>query len=494
MELKIDLLLGADFYWNFVSERIIVGKLGPVAVQTSLGWVLSGRMEKGRGLSTKHTLASHVLAATVETEEEQGLDYLVQRFWKLDSVITPEENDLGVVEKFKESLIFDGSRYTVSLPWKQEIGVIPDNFSLLKRLRRNPKLLKQYDDIIKQQEIGGIVANVDPAQHEVGKVHYIPHREVLRDSDTNSLRIVYDGSAKVKDGISINDCLETGPCLLPKIFDILVRFRCFKYALTSDIKAACLNIRVNELERDFLRFLWFSDINKNEPAIVIKRLTSGLFGLNSSPFLLGMTINVHMNKYSETDEKVVEKLLRDIYMDDSITGAQTMNEDLELYSKSKRFMKEGGFSLVKWATIDEKLRQKIGSSEIDIFNETPCDKYEKERKVLGIKWNVREDTLGFSIGDVVKNALEHKFTSKRFIMKVIASIFDPIGILSPVTIKFKLILQEVFQLKRRWDEEIFGELSTKWEKTLKSVENIGPRCIPRNYFYGGELFDATSIE
>ena len=187
-----------------------------------------------------------------------------------DSVITPKENDLDVVEKFKESLIFDGSRYTLSLPWKQEIGVLPDNFllckgrlnSLLKRLRRNPKLLKQYDDITKQQEIGGIVENVDPAEHEVGKVHYIPHREVLRDSVTSSLRIVYDGSAKVKDGISINDCLETGPCLLSKISDILVRFRCFKYALTRDIKAACLNIRVNEIERDFLHFLWFSDINE----------------------------------------------------------------------------------------------------------------------------------------------------------------------------------------------------------------------------------------
>ena len=105
-------------------------------------------------------------------------------------------------------------------------------------------------------------------------------------------------------------------------------------------------------------------------------------------------------------------------MDDSITGAQMMNEALELYSKSKRFMKEGGFSLVKWDTNDEKLRQKIGSSEIDIFNETPCDKYKNERKVLGIKWNVREDTLEFSIGGVVKNALEHKFMSERFIMKV----------------------------------------------------------------------------
>ena len=169
-------------------------------------------------------------------------------------------------------------------------------------------LLKQYDDVIKQQEADGIVESVPSMEEEIGKVHYIPHREVVRDRETTRVRIVYDASAKVKDRISLNDCLETGPGLLPKIFEILVRFRCFKYALTSDIKSTFLNIRVKEEDRDFLRFVWATDIINSDPTFIIKRFTSVLFGLNSSPFLLGMTIIVHMSRHSETYKEVVKHL------------------------------------------------------------------------------------------------------------------------------------------------------------------------------------------
>ena len=87
---------------------------------------------------------------------------------------------------------------------------------------------------------------VEDTYHEPGKVHYIPHREVSREeSSTTKLRIVCDASARIKKG----------PCMLPNIFDIIIRFRCFKYAVTSDIKSAFLNIRVSDIDRDCLRFL-----------------------------------------------------------------------------------------------------------------------------------------------------------------------------------------------------------------------------------------------
>ena len=72
VESKIDILIGVDFYWSFVTDRIIMGKSGPVAVQTSLGWVLSGRMEKGRGLPSKHTLVTHVFTARNRGRSEAG--------------------------------------------------------------------------------------------------------------------------------------------------------------------------------------------------------------------------------------------------------------------------------------------------------------------------------------------------------------------------------------------------------------------------------------
>ena len=69
-----------------------MGKFGPVAVQPSFGWVLSGRMEKNRGISAMSTtVASHVMAIPVDAENNERLDHLVQKFWDLDSVISPVE-------------------------------------------------------------------------------------------------------------------------------------------------------------------------------------------------------------------------------------------------------------------------------------------------------------------------------------------------------------------------------------------------------------------
>ena len=101
-------------------------------------------------------------------------------------------------------------------------------------------------------------------------------------------------SSANKNGPSLNEFLKAGACLLPKILDILVRFRACKYGLTSDIKAAFLNIRDVEEDRDFLRFLWISNFVENEPEVVVKRFTSVVFGLNCSPFLLGATIKDHV--------------------------------------------------------------------------------------------------------------------------------------------------------------------------------------------------------
>ena len=107
--------------------------------------------------------------------------------------------------------------------------------------------------------------NVTP--RSPGTVHYIPHRAVIRnDRDTTKIRIAYDASTN-KNGPSLNESSETGPCLLPKIFDILVRFRVYEHGLTCDIKAAFLNIKNAEEDRDFLRFLWISNIEENDSEV-----------------------------------------------------------------------------------------------------------------------------------------------------------------------------------------------------------------------------------
>jgi len=126
------------------------------------------------------------------------------------------------------------------LPFKESHPIVPDNYqlsktrleSLLRRLKSKPEVLEHYDEVIQEQLEKSIIEPANMEQRKaVGKVHYLPHREVIRlDKDTTKLRVVYDASAK-RGGPSLNDCLYSGLPLTPMIFDIMERFR----ALTADI-------------------------------------------------------------------------------------------------------------------------------------------------------------------------------------------------------------------------------------------------------------------
>ena len=191
----------------------------------------------------------------------------------------------------------------MELPWKESHPVLPDNYQLsekrlkhlLTRLRKDPEILQEYDNVIKEQLKEGMVEVVDE-QHpgEIGKVHYLPHHAVIRrDKSTTKMRIVYDASAK-DNGPSLNDCLYTGPALAQNILDILLRFRCHKVALVGDIEKAFLMLPIQESDRDVLRFLWVDDIKNPNPKITALRFTRVVFGVSSSPFLLNATVKHHM--------------------------------------------------------------------------------------------------------------------------------------------------------------------------------------------------------
>jgi len=97
---------------------------------------------------------------------------------------------------------FNGDRYIVSLPFKEEHPVIPHNYLLtrnrltssLKRLKSKPEILQQCDTVIREQLNSGVVEMIDKSHEEQclpGTVHYIPHKEVVKeDRTTTKLQVV----------------------------------------------------------------------------------------------------------------------------------------------------------------------------------------------------------------------------------------------------------------------------------------------------------------
>ena len=314
---------------------------GPVVMQMKLGYVLSGPpSDEPTVASTAVNITStHILKAeAVPFPPEENLNEQLSHFWKLESIgVLPDEN--SVQDKFEETVTFTGKRYEVQLPWKEGHPMLPDNFDLsaahlhhlVRKLQTDKDLLREYDELIRNQVALEIVeevpANSNPA---TWKVHYIPHHPVIRrDKETTKVRIVYDASAR-KSGPSLNDCLHSGPSLIPKIMDILVRFRFHKVALVSDVEKAFHQVSIAPEDRDVLCFLWIDDVTSPAPRIVVYRFTRAVFGVNCSPFQLNASISHHIQRYSD-DPAFDERFLSSLYVDDFSGGANTTPEAYQLF-------------------------------------------------------------------------------------------------------------------------------------------------------------------
>jgi len=146
------------------------------------------------------------------------------------------------------------------------------------KLLKSPDLLHEYDTIIQDQLKQGIIEQVEKALDNTTRVdvlknrmiHYLPHHCVIRqDKQTTKLQIVYDGSAKMATDItSLNDSLQTGQNLIPKLFDVLIAFRWHLVAVTADIEKAFLMIGITPSDQDMLRFLWLQNPHDVESGLM----------------------------------------------------------------------------------------------------------------------------------------------------------------------------------------------------------------------------------
>lgn len=517
----IDLLIGSDYYWEFITGNVIKGNSGPVAVKSKLGWILSGVVEASESNHSQEVHSTNLIVHKSEVGlPEQCDDPLVgtlEKFWQTESIGICDTNEDAKpeFEIFLDDVQHDGERYNVKLPWKAGVEVLPDHYQLsvnranylLRRLKNNKELLAKYDHIIREQLETGVIEVVDPEEASHGKIHYMPHHGVIRENKaTTKIRIVYDGSAhEGDDHTSINSCLRQGPNLIPSLFDILLRFRFHQVGLVADIEKAFLMIGIDTADRDSLRFLWFQDVMTEEnPKLVEYRFCRLVFGLKPSPAILGATILHHLAQQEQQEAVCVLK--NSLYVDDLTTGEDTVTDAFKLYQSSKSIMASGGFNLRKWTSNSEELCNLIERSErgaqITVNttdrNQNQCvteddQSYTKSvvgsfatnsedlATILGVSWDTRSDMLLYDFEELRKYISTLPVT-KRSILKLAARVFDPLGFVTPFVIKVKVLFQELCADKSSWDDELSGEIKQKWNILVNELLVLRDVRIPRCYF------------
>ena len=353
--------------------------------------------------------------------------------------------------------------FCVGIPWKQNPKNLPSNketalrrlIGLSKRFKNDPKLFAAYSNEMKKFIDSGFIEVSRPSDTDL--CHYIPHHPVWHPRK-GSLRIVWDCA------VSLNDFIYEGPDLLNQLTDVLIRFRRFRYAVTSDIQKMYLNVKVPTQDRGALRVLWWPDNDMSKEPIEYQAAVH-IYGAKSSGFVANLCI--HSIAASTEDEKLSEVLLKDLYVDDQATSIQCENEAVALASDLTALLQKGGFHLTKFVSNSKAVNDSIPE------NEHGLGETKDNHSILGLKWNVLKDEL--AIPSSCQNV--SKAPTRRSLLSAAAQVYDPLGIVCPVLLPVKVMLQS--KTKLSWDDPDPDILKCfeDFNSVLKLVSEFSfPRC------------------
>lgn len=472
----IDVLLGAAEFSKIIKLGLIKGAVNtPIAQDTELGWIISGQADINKGCKQKIEILTMVTTAEI--------DQMLQKFFEI-SEINEERQQTEEEERcekhYKQTYRrLDNGRYVVKLPFRNnddvpDIGESRNNaiatlLQLEKRFHKQPELFAQYKAFIDEYiSLGHMKIATDKPN---GMVNYLPHHAVFKDSSTTKLRVVFDASRKTSNKKSLNDNLAIGPILQTDMTSLLIKWRKHRIVFTADIEKMYRQILIHEDHTELQRIVW-----RDSPKEKIKeyKLLTVTYGTASAPYLAIRTLQQLAKDEANAHPVASEIIMNDFYVDDVLSGADSINEAISKQIELKTALQKGGFNLRKWTSNNKEFLDTIPENDREIKFPQQIN-IDSTIKALGLNWNPLTDEFSFKI--IIK--LDSNAKTKRMLLSEIASLFDPIGWISPVIIKAKILLQELWILGKTWDEELPEYIQKEWQKIKEELSNLEKIKIPR---------------
>nr|CAI5825554.1 unnamed protein product [Callosobruchus analis] len=479
---EVDILLGAQEFWKIVCVgQMSLGASMPFLQNTRLGWIIAGTF----GIANQEESFSYL---TVDAEE--STNELVSKFWTLEEVKNDRVTSLGdqycekyFVDNFKRNS--DG-RIIVKIPFKEKLNELGQSrdiaikrfYSLERRLQKNEGLRQNYIEFMRDyQALDHMTEIADDPENPEG--YFIPHHAIIKQSSvTTKCRIVFDASCKTDSGLSLNDVQYIGPTLQNDLTDILLRFRTYKYVIAADVSKMYRQILIDASQRKYQKIFWRENPDSDLKCFQLNTVT---YGMASSPYLAVRSLKQLSQETVEISPIVSKVIDEDFYMDDLLTGANSESSLLEIQRGVTNVLAKSCLDLRKWMCSDPELIRRFEINEnleASILNLGEGE----NNKTLGICWNAVKDTMQYS----VRSKVDHcDVFSKRSILSSVCQIFDPLGLIGPVVITGKLIIQELWKLKISWDDAVPPEIKQRWitfERDLECLNNlrIPRRCLITN--------------
>ena len=356
---RIDILLGVDVLVDTPLDGWRIGPPdSPIIFETEFAWVLAGRLDSYN--SGRHIASHHASFVTG--------DDLLRKFWKIEEslksemALSPEER--SVVQYFKDNHHrTETGRFVVPLPKMPHAKPLGESRSQAIRrfltLERSLYSNSQFDpfNAVKEEyfEMGHAkpvpAADLEKLEQDA---FYLPMHVVRKES--SSTTEIRAASAKTSYGVSLNDTLLVGPTVHSTPIDVLLRFRFHSVALTMDVSRIYRAVELTSSDRDLHRFVWRCRLDK---PLQYYRMTRVTFGVSASSFTANMSVKQNTLDFALDYPQAVDAVENSFNIDDGLTGAESVEEAIELQGQLQDLFSRGGVLLRKWNSSKPTVLQHI---------------------------------------------------------------------------------------------------------------------------------------
>ncbi|XP_075210613.1 uncharacterized protein LOC142317967 [Lycorma delicatula] len=337
---NIDVHVGAQYFLNLIlPNKFVRNQHFPLIQETRLGCILAGNLPLN---VTRNNSASSFFIRN----DNKLLSKQIEKFWEVEEPILVKQtsHDNSICERnFIENTIRNkDGRFIVTLPRKSDNIKLGDSLnnaknrflSLERKLIQDPSFKKGYSNFINEYINLGHMSELNSKDLLIpdSEVFYLLHHAVFKETSlTTKLRVVFDGSAKSSNGLSVNDTLMIGPTVQQDLFSIILRFKVHNYVITSDITKMYRQILVTQKDSNLQRILWRKNPEQDLTHYALRTVT---YDTTSASFLATRLVQI-ANDNNYQFPNACRAVLNDFYVDDLITGADSVHEIKQLKTDHK---------------------------------------------------------------------------------------------------------------------------------------------------------------
>ncbi|XP_028394495.1 uncharacterized protein LOC114518689 [Dendronephthya gigantea] len=490
--LEIGLLIGSNCPIALEPLRVIpCNREGPFAIHLRHGWTINGPIQISD--ETPHnTTVNRITIRQVERVKEILTPKSLLRTLEMDFNDHAELNgkaysqeDKSFLKRAEQDIQLIDGHYQLPLPFRNSDPRLPNNrqqatqraYWQKKKMLSNEKYRHDYVTFVENLITKGYAEKILTEQNSPtsGKIWYLPHHGLYHAKKPDKIRVVFDCSARYGN-TSLNDQLLQGPDLTNTLIGVLTRFRQEPFAFTADIESMFYQVNVPINQRDFLRFVWWPNGDLSQP-IEEYRMTVHIFGAVSSPSCSNFALRqTGADNVEEFGSAVAQTIHNNFYVDDCLKSVDEQYAACELTVKLREACAKGGFRLTKFTSNNRALLASIPEEErakevkcLDLTHDTlPI------QRTLGVLWCIESDQFQFRI------TLSTKPLTRRGVLSVVSSVYDPFGFVAPFVLSAKKILQDLCrENKLDWDDEIPEQYRIRWMKWIKELPEIEKLSVDR---------------